>query len=179
MTIAQLNRLLDLYGRSVYGFCFHLTGNSFDADDLYQDTILRLMELKNRVSITGDAKEDYAGARNYCMAIAIRLFKHGNQRGKYAPELVSMDEWDYSDIPSDDELELDYLKTERNREIRRIVSGLPLKKRVVVYLFYYEDMPINEISKVLKVPQGTVKSRLDSARKEIKKALEEKGYGEN
>ena len=53
------------------------------------------------------------------------------------------------------------------------VRALPAERRVVVTLFYYEDMSVEQIARCLGVPQGTVKSRLSRARKQLKEALQE------
>ena len=59
------------------------------------------------------------------------------------------------------------------------VCALPPERRAAVVLFYYEDMPVDEIAKTLGVPQGTVKSRLSRARKQLKEMLcdKEGNYG--
>ena len=58
------------------------------------------------------------------------------------------------------------------------VRTLPPERRTVVVLFYYEDMPVEQIAKCLGVPQGTVKSRLSRARKQLREMLCEEGeYG--
>ena len=53
------------------------------------------------------------------------------------------------------------------------VSALPPDHRVAVTLFYYEDMTVEQIAKTLGVPRGTVKSRLNRARKRLRKLLGE------
>ncbi len=53
------------------------------------------------------------------------------------------------------------------------VSALPWERRVVVTLFYYEDMSVEQIAKCLAVPAGTVKSRLSRARAQLKEMLQE------
>lgn len=59
------------------------------------------------------------------------------------------------------------------------VCALPPERRAVVVLFYYEEMTVAEIAKCLRLPQGTVKSRLARARKQLKEMLcgEEGSYG--
>ena len=61
---------------------------------------------------------------------------------------------------------------EEKQSIRRAVEALAWKYRLVVYLSYMEDMKITEITKILKIPEGTVKSRLYKAKKVLKKELE-------
>ena len=55
------------------------------------------------------------------------------------------------------------------------VLRLPEDHRVVVTLFYYEDMTVEQIAQTLDVAQGTVKSRLSRARKNLKELLREEG----
>jgi transposase len=47
------------------------------------------------------------------------------------------------------------------------------KHRLVVTLHYIEGFSVTEVAKMLKIPQGTVKSRLSTARAELKQALDE------
>ena len=53
------------------------------------------------------------------------------------------------------------------------VLSLPSKYRTVIHLFYYEDMPIKEISEILKTKESTVKSQLHRAREMLKEKLKE------
>lgn len=68
---------------------------------------------------------------------------------------------------------------ERCEGLWEAVCALPPERRVAVTLFYYEGLPVDEIAKVLGIPQGTVKSRLSRARKQLKVMLcdEEGNYG--
>ncbi len=51
------------------------------------------------------------------------------------------------------------------------VMSLPKDERIAIHLFYYEDMPIKEISEILKIKENAVKARLYRARQNIKKIL--------
>lgn len=53
------------------------------------------------------------------------------------------------------------------------VCALPPDRRTAVTLFYYESMTVDEIARLLGVPQGTVKSRLARARAQLKEMLQE------
>ena len=67
-----------------------------------------------------------------------------------------------------------------NRELtdtlQREVNGLKQKYRTVVELYYALDLSAREIADILKIPQGTVESRLYKARKLLKQRMEEHGY---
>ncbi len=53
------------------------------------------------------------------------------------------------------------------------VCALPPERRVAVALFYYEGLRVDEIARLLRVPQGTVKSRLSRARAQLKEMLQD------
>lgn len=69
-------------------------------------------------------------------------------------------------------------KQERER-VRECVRKLPEKYRIVILMFYMEDMSIAEIASALKIPEGTVKSRMNMAKKMLKESLQngEEGFG--
>jgi RNA polymerase sigma factor (sigma-70 family) len=63
--------------------------------------------------------------------------------------------------------------------VQKAVSGLPLPQRVVVVLYYLNDLSVQEISEILDVPVGTIKSRLHYGRQALKKSLGLGGFAES
>ena len=61
---------------------------------------------------------------------------------------------------------------EEENSVRQAVLALPDKYRTVVHLFYYEELSIQEISKLLKQKESTVKSQLFRAREMLRDRLE-------
>ena len=59
-------------------------------------------------------------------------------------------------------------KAAKDIGLKELLEKLDLKKRAVLSLYYFEQLSVAEIGSVLKVPAGTVKSRLSNARKELK-----------
>ncbi len=64
-----------------------------------------------------------------------------------------------------------YNRKERQKIILKAINSLPFKMKQVIILYEFEDYSYEEIAKKLKVPQGTVKSRLNNARKMLAKCL--------
>ena len=63
-------------------------------------------------------------------------------------------------------------RTDRQyHELWEAVLALPPESRAVVVLFYYEDQTVEQIAKTLKIPRGTVKSRLSRAREKLRTML--------
>ena len=55
--------------------------------------------------------------------------------------------------------------------VKQAVLSLPLSHRGVVVLYYVNDLSLQEISEILEIPVGTVKSRLHYGRQALKKSL--------
>lgn len=66
---------------------------------------------------------------------------------------------------------LTYHDTYVDFETRKIIENLNQELKEIVVLYYFEDFSVKEISKILEIPEGTVKSRLSRARKELEKVL--------
>jgi RNA polymerase sigma-70 factor (ECF subfamily) len=58
-------------------------------------------------------------------------------------------------------------------DLKPVIAKLPEKYRLVVHLFYYEDLPIAQIAKVLELTESAVKSRLKRAREKLEPMLKE------
>ena len=63
--------------------------------------------------------------------------------------------------------------SEESMALWQAVSGLGESLRTVTVLFYYDDMPIREISRALGITEGTVKARLNRARAKLRIAMSE------
>ena len=68
-----------------------------------------------------------------------------------------------------DELMIEKMEKEK---VRTIIESLPEKMKLVILLYYMDELSLKEIAQILKIPSGTVKSRLHQARKKITKEME-------
>ena len=64
-----------------------------------------------------------------------------------------------------------YNDTYTDFEVKNLIKKLDKDLKEIVVLYYFEEFSIKEISKLIKIPEGTVKSRLSRARKELEKYL--------
>lgn len=170
MTGFELEHCINEYGRDIYSFCKHLTGNRQEADDLYQDTFLKAVELHERIQCEENPK-------SYLLSVTIRLWKNRRRkiawRNRIAP-IVSIAEEQELEVPCNMEVspEESCLVNEEKRLVQSAVDKLPEKLKVCVLLFYMEELSVAQVAKTLKLPEGTVKSRLYQARKLLEKELE-------
>ncbi|MCC3376164.1 RNA polymerase sigma factor [Cohnella sp. REN36] len=170
MEIEELSELVRLHGKALYGFCYKLAGNKADADDLYQETFLKAVELRHRMDADRNAK-------GFLVAIAIRLRKNSRRkwawRRRIAPT-AAFDEAAGGNAATNATVALEHevLSRELRGAVQAAVDGLEDKLKIPLYMHYTADMSIDEIAAALRIPSGTVKSRLHKARMKMKKRLE-------
>ena len=167
----NLEACINEYGRALYSFCSYLACNRQEAEDLYQDTFLKALELGNRIDLEQNPK-------SYLLSIALRIWK--NRKRKYAwrrriADVQSMDEerdgGHYAE-PKEDNPEEAFLGKEEREAVQNAVRRLPERLKTTVLLYYMEELSTKQIAGVMRVPAGTVLSRLHQARKLLKKELE-------
>ncbi len=174
MTRQELNSLIIEYGKYVYSFCCNLTRNRNEADDLYQDTILKAVELRHKLDSSGNPK-------NYLIGISIKLWQ--NQKRKHAQrnQILPLEELKENmlSILEDAELqpEAQVLRQELKEAVRSGIKKLPDKLQTVLYMHYTAEMSLEEIARALHIPKGTVKSRLFKGRRLLKEIMEVQEYG--
>lgn len=174
MTKEELGELIAQYGGSVYSFCCNLTGNRQDADDLYQDTFLKAFELREKIDLGQNPK-------SYIMGIAIRLWQNERRKKAGRQKIIPLQEYREErdgdhETAFENRLEEEYIRKEQQRQIREAVDHLPDKIRTTILLYYTGELSVSEISKVLRIPAGTVKSRMNKGRNLLKQHWEVKEH---
>lgn len=174
MTVFELEQCIREHGTAVYSFCLYLAGTREKADELYQDTFLVATEHMGQLHSGGDANP-----KSYLLSVASRLWKNRRRKAAWRNRIAPEQSFDLpggeallEQAGAVDSTEEELLREERRREVRRAVLALPEKYRVVVLLFYMEELSVEELAEVLRIPAGTVKSRLHHARKLLKDQLE-------
>ena len=61
------------------------------------------------------------------------------------------------------------------QELERALAQLPIIEREVLTLFYLQELSLNEVAEALKVPVGTIKSRLFRAKRLLRQAMTARG----
>lgn len=172
MTTKEIETIVYDYGKDIYRFCYYLTSSRDMADELYQETFLKAVQLSNKLDKSENIK-------SFLMGISTNLWK--NHVRKITRRKNILPEVDYEEsVVSIDDGNIDmleaYVESELIKEIRFAIDNLPQKLRVVVILHYCENTSTEEIGQILHIPKGTVLSRLAKARKILKKEMEMKGY---
>lgn len=159
---ASFDMLYEKYKNLALRTAYLITGNLSDSEDAVQDTFVKIWlhcrELK---------KED--GFKAWMMQILVRTaYKNGKKRSRELPDEDIMHKADRSQGISFVE---DAIVREEAQMIAGAVRSLPIKQRTVVALYYYQECSVSEIAVMLGVLEGTVKSRLHTARKRLREKL--------
>lgn len=105
-------------------------------------------------------------------AIAANLCRDYLKSSKFKNSLLSTgDEEILNNISQNTTPEIQYSLKERQNIILKEINKLPKKLKEAIILYEFEDYSYEKISQKLKIPQGTVKSRINNARKILKENL--------
>jgi len=160
-----LGTLVRRYQNYVFRLCYLVMRNEQDAEDMAQETFVRAFRALPRFEIrVGKSFEAwlYRIAVNTCRS---RLRRRWHQASLWPEPAV--------DTPGEAEHQPDYrlIESEQRDEILAAVNTLNEKHRLVVILRYYAGLTNEEIAETLRIPSGTVRSRLHTARQQLKSLL--------
>lgn len=173
----EFERFVLKFGKDILRFCRMTAGDAENGDELYQDTMLKLLEKKKKLDSTQNTK-------SYALSTSIYLWKNKKKKHANRMRLVPIDSMDEMNDEGceisahDNETSPEHIVLQQNEidTIQGLVASLPEKYRIPIYLYYSADMQINEISEILSLPEGTVKSRMRKAKELLKERLEAIGY---
>ena len=154
LSTEEFKRCAQAYMDVVFRVAFSCLRSQTDAEDVTQEVLLRLYEsdyvFESRAHIKNWlVKVTY----NECRKFWRRLWRRHENIDDYAEQLA--------------------FEEENCQDLFEAVMKLDRAKRIVVVLYYLEGYQIQEIAGILKIPPGTVGTRLARARKELRKYLEE------
>ena len=163
--------LVEKYKRMVYRLAMQITKNHADADDVMQETFIKVYR-----SIRTFRKDAAFETWLYRITVneALNFVKRRERQRTSALETAS--EADYettaryrAQIANDPHIHAE--KAELRHHVTEAVKSLSLKHRTVVILHEFEGLTHAEIASVLNCSEGTVRSRLHYARKKLRTLL--------
>lgn len=179
-----IERLILLYQNDIYRYCLRLTDNRQDAEELFQETFIKVIQLKHRLlcgdtNTTSEEQQTYDDKnRKFLFGIATNLWKNEYRKKARRKRHILQEDGENKIelVPSGQEVEELVVKKEMERQLLQFVHELPEKLNIVICMYYTANMKIEEIAKVLHIPKGTVNSRLHLAKKRLRAEMEAKGY---
>jgi len=164
---AAFSELVEKHQYAVVGTVAKMLGSASDAEDIAQQVFIRIWK-------SAPKYEPKAKFTTFMYTITRNLVFSETRRKKVRKQ-VSVEEqgeeWgtQYADHSASPEQQ--YLKDELMQAVDRAISNLPETQRMAIILRKYENMPYEEIAKVLNLSVSAVKSQLFRARTELKEEL--------
>lgn len=148
----ELEKLYRLHFRTVWNICLTFLKNPSDTEDAVQETFLRLV----RDGVCFQSEEH---GKAWLIHTAKNICRDELRRHRRLELPLEEAQNASSDSPYID-------------ETLEALRSLPEKNRIAIYLFYYEGLPVEQISKLLGRKESTVRSDLRRGRDKLKKLLE-------
>jgi RNA polymerase sigma-70 factor, ECF subfamily len=158
---AAFSTLMRTYEKKVLNFFFRL-GVQGDAEDLTQQTFLRLYRYRDRY-------EPRAKVSTFLFLLARQVWidelrKRG--RRKKLTEALTLETQGETARSAADEV-----AATGTTDLQEALATLPETMRLVIELGVYQDLPYADIAQLLKIPEGTVKSRMFNALAQLRRLL--------
>lgn len=153
-TNAEFSQLAERYMDMIFRLAYSYLKNSYDADDVTQNVLLRLLK-------TNKTFESEAHLKNWLVRVTVNQCKN-----------VFRAPWRRDEPLEDYEATLVFERPAYS-DLFHAVMNLDKKYRICLMLYYYEDYSIREIARVLHLSEKAVESRLHRARLKLKTLLTE------
>ncbi|MBN2788947.1 MAG: sigma-70 family RNA polymerase sigma factor [Candidatus Delongbacteria bacterium] len=166
---AAYNEIVDRYKNKLLNHIFYYTKNKESAEDIVQDAFIR-------VYLNKDKYKEIAKVSTWIYTIAINLAKTflAKEKKKNQFSITGKDgegDFEIPDIKAS--TDKDILRGELSEIITESIDDLDDKFKEIIILRDVDEMSYDEIAQVLNIPEGTVKSRLNRARLNLREVLEE------
>ena len=163
----ELDALGDMYDRHrhlVYRTALAITCDPDMAADLLQEVFLRLHRFAERID---PSRPLQPWLYRMTVNLSYTWIKRKSRWMRYINEMAERIITERRPASPHNIAERD----ESWRWVRQAILALPVQQRMVVVLYYINDLSLKEIAEILEIPVGTVKSRLHYARRVLKKQL--------
>ena len=170
---SAFDELVRRYSPRVYGLVYNMTSNHEETNDLLQDVFLKAF--RSIKGFRGDSSF-YTWIHTIAMNMTINFLKKRNRRR--GPSLDDVDahiENDpaYLEATSTSDPRREANLSELQKRLNEAMQKLSHEHRAVVTMFDIQGMPHAEIAKIIGISEGTVRSRLFYAHRQLQNYLEE------
>jgi len=153
----NISGLVEQHYRSVYAYAYRLTGKASDAEDLTQQTFLIAQQKIDQL-------RDDGKARHWLFRITRNQFIRTLEKKR--PLTESDSKIEIGEIP-----EITMLDQFDSEMLQRAIDELPDDYRLVVLMYYFDELSYKEIAAEIDAPIGTVMSRLARAKTALRNKM--------
>ena len=155
---------------AVYNLALSILKRKEDAEDVTQETYLRLWRTISEATIESPKSYILRAARNLALDLIRKKSKRDDAdtvvQGEDEEFEIELEDTDPASRP-----DLAYLQKMEREAVRESINELPTSARELIILRDLEGLPYSEIAKVLGIPEGTLKSKLFRARERLRQII--------
>jgi len=147
--VKALEMLVSRWQKRLWHYAFNLTGDSEAAWEITQESWLGIIRGLRKL-------HDPANFKAWAYRITTNKSIDWKRKNKAVRHIRI------------EEIQEHQRNEKKDTGLKELLQKLDVRKRAVISLYYFEQLSVPEVSAALKIPKGTVKSRLSKARKELK-----------
>lgn len=152
----QFLRIFNLYKNDIYRLAYSYTNNTADSDDIVQGVFVKLYKKQDIL------KKSDIEIKKWLIKVTINNCK-----------TLFLSSWNKKVISLSEKEENIIVKKDNDYVLLDEINKLSKNERLIVFLYYYENYKINEISKIMKKSETNIQTILYRARNKLKKIIEE------
>lgn len=157
---ASMRSLVERFQGMVFGLCFRMMGHREDAEDVAQEVFVRVFRSLHRWDDTRPFKP-------WLLTIAANRCRTAMEQRSRRPTANEFVESIPAENVGDDQ--------DLGEELQLALEGLRDEYRSCIVLFYQQELSLTEVAELMETPEGTVKTWLHRARKELADHLQRRG----
>jgi RNA polymerase sigma-70 factor (ECF subfamily) len=170
-SVEAFGELFDRHARAVYNFCFRRTASWSAAEDLTSEVFLVAWRRRSKVVFSSDS----GSVLPWLLGVALNLARNSWRAERRARAALTQLDAAAHEADFSDEL-LDRIADQRQMaEVLEVVARLPVREQEVLALCVWADLSYEDCALALRVPVGTVRSRLSRGRDRLRTLLAESG----
>jgi len=162
-----LDEMMSLYGQDILQLVYSYVKDAVVAEDLTQEIFIKCYKSLSTYN-------QQSNIRTWLWRIAINHCKDYRKSWYFRKVSTAEDEQEWT---SADNVEEEVIQQDEDRQLAVAVMELPIQYRELIYLHYFQEMKLKEISEITGVKLGTVKTRMRQAKKRLKTYWEESTDG--
>lgn len=163
----KIEQLMNDYGNDILKIAYLYLKDKYLAEDVFQEVFVKVYKNYNKF-------KNNSSEKTWIMSITINTCRDMLRIPWFKKILMFKDAGDDSLKDTYENVDEEVARKIQYEELLKEVMNLPLKYKEPVILYYYEELSTMDISLALKIPEGTVRSRLFRARTILKSNIEGK-----
>ncbi|MFK4392601.1 RNA polymerase sigma-70 factor (ECF subfamily) [Peribacillus frigoritolerans] len=162
-----LDEMMSLYGQDILQLVYSYIKDAVVAEDLTQEIFIKCYKALPTYN-------QQSNIRTWLWRIAINHCKDYRKSWYFRKVSTAEEEQEWT---SSDNVEEEVIQQDEDRQLAVAVMELPIQYRELIYLHYFQEMKLKEISDITGVKLGTVKTRMRQAKRRLKTYWEESTDG--